>query len=90
MTALGATVATARPIPADRSTSLHRWNVALAFLHGVQFLAMLALSLTQSPMATAPVVSSYLTFDPATSRLIRRSAPCSMFPSVRWSRRSSR
>jgi hypothetical protein len=70
MTALGATVATARPIPADRSTSLHRWNVALALLHGVQFLAMLALSLTQSPMATAPVVSSYLSFDPATSTLI--------------------
>ena len=70
MTALGATVATARPIPADRSTSLYRWNVALAILHGIQFLAMLALSLTQSPMATAPVVSSYLTFDPATSTLI--------------------
>jgi hypothetical protein len=44
--------------------------VSLAALHGVQFLVMLALSLAQEPMASAPVVSSYLTFDPATLTMI--------------------
>ena len=40
------------PSPPTRATSLFRWNVALAVLHGVQFLVMLALSLAQSPMAS--------------------------------------
>ena len=58
------------PIPADRARALHRWNVALAALHGIQFAAMLFLSLAQSPMASAPVVSSYLAFDTATRTLV--------------------
>jgi hypothetical protein len=64
-------VATPAPIPADRASGLHRWNVALAGLHFIQFAAVLVLSLMQSPMATAPVVSSYLTFDQATQTLVQ-------------------
>ena len=55
---------------AARSRSLFRWNIALAALHGVQFVVMLVLSLAQEPMASWPVVSSYLTFDPATRELV--------------------
>jgi len=50
--------------------SLHRWNLALAGLHAVQGLAILALSFAKSPMVTSPVVSSYLTFDTATQTLV--------------------
>lgn len=57
------------PIPAEQAHSLVRWNAALAGLHGVQFVVMLALSLAQEPMARWPVVSSYLTFDPASRTL---------------------
>jgi hypothetical protein len=53
-----------------RARSLHRWNVVLAALHAVQGLAILAISFAKSPVVTAPVVSSYLTFDPATSTLV--------------------
>ena len=56
-------------IPADRARSLFRWNVVLAALHFVQFLAILALSFAKDPMVTAPIVSSYLTFDEATRTL---------------------
>ena len=41
-------------IPADRARSLARWNRTLAGLHGIQFLAMLAISSTTA--AFAPVV----------------------------------
>ncbi|MDH4334438.1 MAG: heliorhodopsin HeR [Chloroflexota bacterium] len=64
------TSASAPPIPADRATSLFRWNAALALLHGVQFLAMLFLSLAQEPMASWSITSSYLTFDTATRTLL--------------------
>jgi hypothetical protein len=57
-------------VPADRSRSLFRWNAGLAALHGVQFAVMLGLSLVQDPMARWPIVSSYLTFDSATSTLV--------------------
>ena len=57
-------------IPADRARSLFRWNAALAVLHGLQFAAMLFLSLTQSPMASWPISSGYLTFDTATRTLL--------------------
>jgi hypothetical protein len=50
--------------------SLNRWNVALAVLHAVQGLAIVAISLAKSPVVAAPVVSSYLTFDTATSTLV--------------------
>ena len=59
-----------RSIPADQANSLFRWNAGLAGLHGVQFLVMLGLSLAQDPMARWPIVSSYLTYDAATSTLL--------------------
>ena len=58
------------PIPAERARGLFRWNASLAVLHFAQFAIILALSLMQSPMATAPVVSSYLTFDTAAQTLV--------------------
>jgi len=61
---------TAAPIASDRARSLFRWNAALGVLHSVQFVAMLALSLAQSPMATTPIVSSYLTFDRVAQTLV--------------------
>lgn len=42
------------PIPADRARSLARWNRLLAFLHGIQFVAMLAVASTA--VAFAPFV----------------------------------
>jgi hypothetical protein len=57
-------------IPTDRARGLFRWNALLAVLHFVQFAVILALSLAQSPMATAPVVSSYLTFDEVARTLV--------------------
>ena len=42
------------PIPADRARSLSRWNRALALLHGIQFVAMLAIASTT--VAFAPFV----------------------------------
>ena len=69
MSAASVAAPSAGSIPADRARSLFRWNAALAAIHFVQFLAMLLLSLQQSPMATMPVVSSYLTFDTATRSL---------------------
>jgi hypothetical protein len=57
-------------IPAGRSASLFRWNAVLAVLHGVQFALILALSFARNPIVTAPVVSSYLTFDAATRTLV--------------------
>ncbi|MEP7029124.1 MAG: hypothetical protein ABI960_11050, partial [Candidatus Eisenbacteria bacterium] len=41
-------------IPADRARSLARWNRVLSFLHGGQFLAMLAVASTAAVFA--PVV----------------------------------
>jgi hypothetical protein len=45
---------TAAPIPVDRARSLARWNRVLSGLHGVQFLAMLAIASTA--VAFAPFV----------------------------------
>jgi Heliorhodopsin len=69
MTAIAA-VPSAHPISAERAQSLFRWNGILAALHGVQFVAMLALSLAQDPIARWPIVSSYLTFDAAMQTLV--------------------
>lgn len=60
----------AEPIPASRANSLFRWNAALAAVHGLQFVAMLVLSLAQDPMARWPILSSYLTFDPEARTLV--------------------
>lgn len=60
----------ATAIPRDRARGLFRWNAALGLLHLAQFAVVLALSLAQTPVATSPVVSSYLTFDSATQTLV--------------------
>ena len=39
-------------IPSDTSRSLFRWNASLAFLHVIQFVAMLALSLGVATVST--------------------------------------
>ncbi len=59
-----------RAIPGARARSLRRWNTILAVLHAAQGLAILALAVARDPVVTAPVVSSYLTFDQATSTLV--------------------
>jgi hypothetical protein len=61
---------TSTPIPETQARSLHRWNVGLALIHLAQGLLILALSFAKSPMVTAPVVSTYLTFDQATQTLV--------------------
>ena len=58
------------PIASDRSASLFRWNLVLAGLHFLQFLAMLAISFARNPLVSAPVTSSYLAWDPATRTLV--------------------
>ena len=69
MTAAAASLPAAR-IPADRAQGLFRWNAVLAVLHFLQFAAILALSYARTPLATSPVVSSYLTFDEVSRTLV--------------------
>jgi hypothetical protein len=57
-------------IAGDRAAGLFRWNAWLALLHAIQGAAILALSFARDPIVTAPVVSSYLTFDTTTSSLV--------------------
>ncbi len=57
-------------IPAAQARSLHRWNAVLAVLHAVQGVAILAIAVARDPVVTAPVVSSYLTFDAASRTLV--------------------
>lgn len=63
--------ATGQRIPADRARSLRRWNIALGALHFIQFAAMLGLSFIKDPIVTAPISSSYLSFDQATRTLVQ-------------------
>ena len=70
MTAAVARLAGTTVIPAGPAHSLFRWNIALATLHASQFIIMLGLSLAQDPMASWPVVSSYLTFDTTSRELM--------------------
>ena len=70
MSTLAAVASRAQAIPGERGRTLFRWNAALAVMHGAQFAVMLALSLAQEPMASWPIVSSYLTFDPGTRTLL--------------------
>lgn len=58
------------PIAPPTARSLHRWNAALAALHAVQGLAILALSFAKDPIVSAPVVSSYLAFEATTQTLV--------------------
>lgn len=62
---------TVEPIAEDRAHSLFRWNAVLAALHAIQGLVILALSFARDPIVTAPVVTSYLSFDEATSTLVQ-------------------
>jgi hypothetical protein len=64
------TVGRAMPFGSDRSIGLFRWNLALAVLHFVQFLAMLAISVARDPIVSAPVTSSYLAWDPGSRTLV--------------------
>ena len=68
-------VSSIQPINAQQARSLVRWNLALALLHFVQFVAILALSYARSPVVSSPVVSSYLRFDPATRTLVEAQRP---------------
>ena len=61
---------TTEPLAEDRAHSLFRWNAILAALHAVQGVLILALSFARDPIVTAPVVSTYLTFDEATQTLV--------------------
>lgn len=69
MTAHTAVSSTYPVIPAAAAKPLFRWNASLALLHGAQFVLMLALSLAQEPMASWPIISSYLVFEPTTRTL---------------------
>jgi len=57
-------------VPQERATSLFRWNAVLAVVHAVQGLIILAISFARDPIVSAPVVSSYLTFDTASQTLV--------------------
>lgn len=70
MTAAAPDSLTVTPIAQDRAASLFRWNAVLAVLHGIQGLAIMAISFARDPIVTAPVVSSYLAFDTATQTLV--------------------
>ena len=62
-------------IPADRARSLFRWNATLAVLHLVQGVAILAISFAKNPIATSPIVGTYLHFDEATKHLVTAQRP---------------
>jgi hypothetical protein len=70
MTVAAARLPAAEVVLRGPARSLFRWNIALAALHGTQAIVMLILSLAQVPMATWPIVSSYLTFDTTTRELV--------------------
>jgi hypothetical protein len=57
-------------VAGPQARSLHRWNLSLAGLHALQGALILALSFSKNPVVTAPVVSSFLTFDTATRTLV--------------------
>jgi Heliorhodopsin len=67
-------ISTVRSTPAaiapERASSLHRWNVVLAGLHLAQAALMVGASFLREPLASAPVVSSYLTFDQTSRTLV--------------------
>ncbi|MHB8890497.1 MAG: heliorhodopsin HeR [Candidatus Limnocylindrales bacterium] len=63
------------PIAQPQARSLRRWNLSLAGLHALQGLIILALSFAKDPLVAAPVVSSFLRFDTATSTLVPAQRP---------------
>ncbi len=62
-------------IPLDRSTDLFRWNATLSVLHLIQAIAILAISFAKNPIATSPIVGTYLHFDEATRHLVTAQRP---------------
>ena len=55
----------------DRAAGLFRWNAALSVLHAVQGVAILAISFARDPIVSAPVVSSYLSYDTTSQTLVQ-------------------
>jgi hypothetical protein len=70
MSAAAPAIAGTAPIADDQAHSLFRWNAGLAVIHFIQFAIVMAISFAKDPIVTAPIVSSYLTFDQATSTLV--------------------
>jgi hypothetical protein len=70
MTTVAQPLSRAALIPAGRFASLFRWNLVLAGLHFVQFAVMLSISFARDPLASAPVTSSYLAWDPTSRSLV--------------------
>ena len=54
---------TATAIPAQKAAGLFRWNAALALLHLLQGIAIMAISFAKDPVVTSPVVGTYLRYD---------------------------
>ena len=75
MSALAAPAPQSVPIARVQAAGLFRWNLGLAFLHGIQFVAMLVLSFAKDPVVSSPVVSTYLEFEPATRTLVAAQRP---------------
>ena len=69
-TVQGITAVTVSPLASDRADRLFRWNAMLAALHGIQAAVILALSFAKDPVVSAPVVTTYLTFDSASETLV--------------------
>ena len=62
--------ASVTPIPRERAGNLFRWNAVLTVLHALQGAIILAISFAKDPIVSAPVVSTYLTFDTAVGTLV--------------------
>lgn len=75
MSAIAALTSQSAPLPRVQAAGLFRWNLGLAFLHGIQFVAMLVLSFAKDPVVSSPVVSTYLEFEPATRTLVAAQRP---------------
>jgi hypothetical protein len=59
----------------ERLAGLFRWNAALAALHLIQAIAILAISFARNPIAASPIVGTYLRFDEATKHLVTAQRP---------------
>ena len=68
-------LSSALPLDAARARGLFRWNLTLAVMHFVQFVAILALSYAKNPLVSSPVISSYLRFEPGTRSLVEAQRP---------------
>jgi hypothetical protein len=62
-------------IQAAEARRLFRWNATLSVLHLVQGVAVLAISFAKNPIATSPIVGTYLQFDETTRHLVTAQRP---------------